>query len=848
MFRKISFILLLFVNQLSFSQSTDSKIDSLNNLLQTANDVDKIAIYIELSDIKIYEEDGLSYAKQAYELAKKIKDSNAQADALNAMGKVYYAQYQEDKALDCFIQSLSLSEKVNDLNLMGKNLRSIGQAYYAIDSIDKFKLYTNKALELSRRINDRLLEADALIDMGTLKTLEGKPDSALILLKQALNIRLEENAMLDVAHAYNRLGRLYDDIGETKNAIESYQKEIEIKESQGDFAGLYLAYYNLGRVHYRPGNYQLALEQFQNSLIIAERIRHQYYIAIACNEIGIIYENLSQSALSVDDNEIHFKKALEFHERALSLFKSDDNLTMVARSLNNIANTNSRLAINTFVAKYGEAWEDSLYKIPSNDILLSFSKTLDYYNQALEIFEEIEDAIEIAKVYINLGSHYNWVRNWTQAQDFINKGLGLAKKLNSRQEISNALFALGETNFRKGNLNLAERYFFESASIAEDLGLIDDLRHSYNKLSKIYEQQGEMANALIYYKKSTQIKDQIFSEKSQKAITEMQTKYETEKKEQEIKLLSNEKALLHSENQRQRLVIFITIGGLLVILAFAGLLINMIRQKQRANKILEEKNELISHQKQEITDSIRYASRIQNAILPSENLLNTALKEHFVLFLPRDIVSGDFYWFTKKDNKMVLVAADCTGHGVPGAFMSMLGVSFLYEIVNKEGIMQPAQILNMLRELVKVTLSQTGKQNEQKDGMDISLSLLDLKKMRLEWAGAYNPLYLIRKGELIEYKADKMPVAIHINDDKTFTNNEIELQAGDTFYMFSDGFPDQFGGQDGRKFMSKRFKELLVEINHLSMEEQKNTLHQAHLKWREGYEQIDDVVIFGVRV
>jgi serine phosphatase RsbU (regulator of sigma subunit) len=848
MFRKIPFILLLFVNQLSFCQVADSKIDSLKHVLQNAKDIDKIAIYIELSDIKIFEEDGLSYAKQAYELAKKIKDIKAQADALNAMGKVFYAQYQEDKALDCFIQSLSFSEKVNDLNLMGKNLRSIGQAYYAIDSIDKFKLYTNKALELSRRINDRLLEADALIDMGTLKTLEGNPDSALILLKQALNIRLEENAMLDVAHAYNRLGRLYDDIGETKNAIESYQKEIEIKESQSDFAGLYLAYYNLGRVHYRLGNYQLALEQFQNSLIIAERIKHQYYIAIACNEIGIIYENLSQSALSVDDNEVHFRKALEFHERALSLFKLDENLAMVARSLNNIANTNSRLAINSFVAMYGEAWEDSLYKIPSNDILLSFSKTIDNYNQALEIFEQIEDDIEIAKVYINLGSHYNWVRNWTQAQDFINKGLGLAKKLNSRQEISNALFALGETNFRKGNLNQAERYFFESASIAEELGLIDDLRHSYNKLSKIYEQQGEMTNALVYYKKSTQIKDLIFSEKSQKAITEMQTKYETEKKEQEIKLLSNEKALLNSENQRQRLVIFITIGGLLVILAFAGLLINMVRQKQRANKILEEKNELISHQKQEITDSIRYASRIQNAILPSENLLNTALKEHFVLFLPRDIVSGDFYWFTKKDNKMVLVAADCTGHGVPGAFMSMLGVSFLYEIVNKEGIMQPAKILNMLRELVKVTLSQTGKQNEQKDGMDISLSLLDLNNMHLEWAGAYNPLYLIRNGELIEYKADKMPVAIHINDDKPFTNNEIDLKPGDTFYMFSDGFPDQFGGQEGRKFMSKRFKELLVEINHLTMDEQKNTLHQAHLKWREGYEQIDDVVIFGVRV
>ena len=181
----------------------------------------------------------------------------------------------------------------------------------------------------------------------------------------------------------------------------------------------------------------------------------------------------------------------------------------------------------------------------------------------------------------------------------------------------------------------------------------------------VYEHLKDMNKALVYFKKSTQIKDQLFSEKSQKAITEMQTKYETEKKEQEIKLLSNEKALLHSENQRQRLIIFITIGGLLVILAFAGLLVNMIRQKQRANKILEEKNALISHQKQEITDSIRYASRIQKAILPSETLLSSTLKEHFVLFLPRDIVSGDFYWFTVKDQKMVLVAADCTGHGVP---------------------------------------------------------------------------------------------------------------------------------------------------------------------------------------
>lgn len=848
MLRNLIFFLVFLSGLLSFSQNNGNKIDSLILQLNEAKEVDKIEVLLELSDLKILEEEGLSFANQAYELAKKLKDQKAEIDALNAIGKYYYANYQEDRALEYFLLSLSLAEKINDLKLMGKVFRNIGQTYYYLDSFDKSYDYTLRTLDISIRTSDRLLEADALIDLGTLAFNRGNSDSAQVYMNKALKIRMEEKAMLDVALAYNRLGNLYFEIGESSKAIESFNKEIEIKEAQGDFGGLVIACYNLGRVHFRLGNYQLSLEQFQKSLSIAEKINNLHIVARSCNEIGMVYENLSQSALAVRDNEANFKKALEFHERALKLYQEDNKLPLVGQSLNNIANTHSRLAINQFVAQYGEAWEDSLQKISTNVILSTFGKTFEYYNQALEIFEQIEDKKEIANVNINLGCHYNWARNWTQAKKHINIGLNLAKELNSPLEISNALFTLGETSFRQGNFELAERYLLESAKIAEDLELKDVLRHSYNKLSKVYEQQGNMAKALDFFRKSTLIKDQIFSEQSQKAITEMQTKYETEKKEQEIKLLNNQQELQTSIIQRQKLTIGITIGGLLVILAFAVLLINMVRQKQKANRILEEKNELISHQKQEITDSIRYASRIQNAVLPSSNLLSESLRDHFVLFLPRDIVSGDFYWFTKRNNKMVIVAADCTGHGVPGAFMSMLGVSFLYEIVSKENIMQPAEILNALRELVKVTLSQTGKMNEQKDGMDISLSVLDLQNMHLQWAGAYNPLYLVRKGELTEYKADKMPVAIHINDYKPFTNNEIDLQPGDCFYMSSDGFADQFGGEEGRKFMSKRFKELLININNLTMEEQKEALLQAHLQWRTGYEQIDDVVVFGVKV
>jgi serine phosphatase RsbU (regulator of sigma subunit) len=838
---------LLLITQIAFAQRLSSKEDSLLHVVDNVKDAEKISIFIELSDLRIYEEDGLIYANKAYNLAKSTKNRQAEAEALNTIGRFYVIHYEETKALEYFFNSLSIAESVDNKQLNGKILRNIGQAYYYLDSLEKSKLYSLKTLDLSIKNKDKLLEADALIDLGVLLHRNSKSDSALIYMKQALEIRLEKKALLDAALAYSRIGKVYFEMGLYLKSIENYLKEIELKEALND-SGLPIAYYNLGRIHRTIGNYQLALEQYQKSLSIFEKLRNTSYIARVSSEIGLVYENLSRSSLAVQENESNFRKALEFHKAALAIYEDENNLPQIAQSLNNIANNHSRLAINTFVKQYGELWEDSLISLSSSVIQATFGSTFDYYNRALAIFQQINDEREIAAVNINLGSHHIYTRNWALSLEHLNKGIRLARELNSMHQVSIALFHLGESYFRQANLDLAEQNLLQSVKISEELGIKDMMMHNNQKLSKVYEKKGNLSKALKHFNVYNLIKDDLFSEQSQKVITEMQTKYETEKKEQEIKLLNNERALQHSVIQRQRLTLAITIGGLLVIIAFAGLLINMVRQKQRANKILEEKNELISHQKQEITDSIRYASRIQNAVLPSPVILSEALKEHFVLFLPRDIVSGDFYWFTKQQNKMILVAADCTGHGVPGAFMSMLGVSFLYEIVNKEGVMEPARILNMLREFVKLTLSQTGKKDEQKDGMDISLCMLDIESMRLEWAGAYNPLILIRDGEIIEYKANKMPVAIHITDHQPFTNHEIDLQSNDRFYMFSDGFPDQFGGEDGRKFMSKRFKQLLLDIHQKPMAEQREILHAEHLSWRGNHEQIDDIVVFGVRV
>lgn len=841
---------LIFMGHLFFSQAAPTNpVDSLENLLKSQKGADRFKTLLLLSEEMRLEEKGLDYVQQAYDLARSMKNPTREAEALYAIGRYYYVNEQEPVALNYLFSALEIYTASNQKPAMAKIQRVIGLCYFYLDSLEKSAEYLNRALALSKEAGDKIQTAEALIDLGKLLAGQQKYSQAESSQLEALAILKAHGTEQDIFKAYNGLGRIYYDSGEYQKSIEAYLKEIEIRESLNDLWGVALASHNLGRTHRTIGNYQLALELYQKSLTLSEKLNNKKFIAANCNDIGLVYANLSRSDLAIKDNEVNFRKALEFHEKALKIYREENNRKEIALQLNNIANNYSRLAINNFVAKYGEAWDDSLYRLSANQIVKEFSRAFDYYNQALVIFEELKETQEIINANINLGSHYIYTRNWQKSKEHLSRALNMAKQQNSAYDIALAQYQSGENAYRQKNYESAEQFFLQSLSTSNSLGVKDLAMFNHKKLARLYEVIGDLQKSLYHFKSYNLIKDEIFSENSQKAITEMQTKYETEKKEQELKLMKNQDELQKSVIQRQRLMIALAVGGLLVILAFSVLLINMVRQKQRANKILEEKNELISHQKQEITDSIRYASRIQGAVLPSATLLSESLTDHFVLFLPRDIVSGDFYWFTKQGNRVVLVAADCTGHGVPGAFMSMLGVSFLYEIVNKEGVLEPAKILNMLRELIKVTLSQTGKQNEQKDGMDISLSVLDMENMRLEWAGAYNPLYLIRNKELIDYKADKMPIAIHVNDHQEFTNHQIEIQPGDAFYMFSDGYSDQFGGDDGRKFMSKRFKQLLVDISHLPMDEQKEILYKEHMNWRgEGFEQVDDIIVFGVRV
>ena len=397
--------------------------------------------------------------------------------------------------------------------------------------------------------------------------------------------------------------------------------------------------------------------------------------------------------------------------------------------------------------------------------------------------------------------------------------------------------------------------------IAKEIGALLRVKEAYDGLTHLYKKQKDYKNAYEYHQLFSKAKDSLFNEEKSKDIGKLEAQYEYDKKLQKQTLEQEKKEAVAAEKSRkQKVIIWAVSSGLLMLLLFMGFLYNRFRliRKQKniiedQKKIVEEKNSLVEQKNKDITDSILYAERIQNAMLPTDKQIKELLPESFVLFKPKDIVSGDFYWMTEKAGKVFFTAADCTGHGVPGAFMSMIALSLLNETVNEKGITKPSDIFYEVRKGFITFLKQTD--DGQRDGMDAVLCALDKKTSELQFATANNPLYLIRNGNLQETKPDKQPVGLLHGEQKPFTNHKIQLQKGDTIYILSDGYQDQFGGEKGKKFMTKRLKKLFIDNSAKSMDEQKQILNKTIEDWKAcpdqpggSSEQVDDILIIGVRI
>jgi serine phosphatase RsbU (regulator of sigma subunit) len=403
---------------------------------------------------------------------------------------------------------------------------------------------------------------------------------------------------------------------------------------------------------------------------------------------------------------------------------------------------------------------------------------------------------------LGIASTYEEMGELAKAYEYYGEGMRDSDKRCALQ----CELGIGRIYCLQGETLKAEEVLTNALLIAKDLsanGLIADI---YLALSTLYETLNNPGKAFETYKLYQKAKEEVLNEEAKNRLKNIEISYAIEKSEREKEIF------------RLRNV-----------------------ELKAAYDIIDEKNK-------EITSSINYARYIQEAILPQPQEVTWLASRMFILYIPKDIVSGDFYWFTEKDGKTIVVAADCTGHGVPGALMSMLGISLLEEIVNKRGIVNADEILNNLRVEVIRSLKQEGVDSKSKDGMDISLVVIDNAKSVAQFAGAYNSLYLVRNGELMEYKADKMPIAIHHKMDSLFTNHSFELKTNDMLYICSDGFQDQFGGSEGKKFMTKNLKSLFSEVSLLPIESQKEELLKQYQSWKGDYEQVDDVVVVGIKI
>lgn len=595
-----------------------------------------------------------------------------------------------------------------------------------------------------------------------------------------------------IINSYDNLAYLYQGFSENEKAITYMLKALKVKEELNDITGVSTSLAGLAGVYYKMNNFKLALNYFNQSLEIenkTEKSSNEGYVrqgAIIGN-IGLCYVGLGE-----------IDKGLENYLKAVELYIE-----------HGLEESNG-----SFYGNIG-----LIYLKDKQD----YNQALIYLKKAALLHEKNEDISALSTAYGGLCEIYSIQNDFANALIYGKKAL-------------------------------------KNAKLSEDKGSILEANKS---LALVFYNNKDYQLAYEYIKAAFEVKDSIFNETSSQQIAEMQTKYDTEKKETENNLLKTKQALDKAALDKKATQQYILLIGLGLTLIIVFYVVYSLNEKKKINKLLNTKNQIIEEKNKDITDSINYAKRIQGAILPEENLI-LAHYESFIYYQPKDIVSGDFYWIKEIGNKFYFSVVDCTGHGVPGAFMSIIGFNSLNRIVEDLQLSETGLILDKLNELVLHSIRKQDKDGSSiRDGMDISLCCIDLENETLEFSGANNPLYLIRTTtnttenlpitltekdyNLIEIKADKMAIG-GVENTKKYRTHFLQLQKGDTVYLFSDGYADQFGGPKSKKFMYKQFKQLLITIQEQPMEEQKNILDKTILNWRGDLDQIDDICVMGVRI
>jgi tetratricopeptide (TPR) repeat protein len=730
------------------------------------------------------------------------------------------------------------------------------------NNFEKMLLYAEQAEKISDSLNFPKGKAESFRIKGLYYDRNADFSKALEYFLNSIKISEQLGDKTGVSKCFNSIGNIYRIQSDYPKALDNYFKSLKLAEESRDETMVAKCYNNVGDVYKFQGNYLKALEYFQNSLEIFERLKDATGISKCYINIGRIYEYQED-----------FRKAIEFYEKSLPLLND----------------TKDKLGLLQCYLDIGDVYTKKK----------EFTKALEYLQKSLTIAKELGHKIGQANALKDIGLIYLQMENFEKAHDYFEKGQKIGISIGSKSHLAWNYIGFSEIHLKLKETKMALVYGLKAYSLAKETGELELIKTCSEALSQQYAALGSYKDAYEFHVLFKNLNDSLQSHENIKRLTasEYEFEYKQQKEKQQIELEQQKKDVAYAEeNRRNKTILFVLIGGLiyLLIILIAGFIsyrdkkrknVTLIIQKREISEKNEEllqmneeisaqrdelelrsiellvKNEKIEIQHLKIQNSITYASRIQSAILPDQNFISLLYPEHFIMFRPRDIVSGDFYFVKQFRNFSIVAAADCTGHGVPGAFMSLLGISSLNEIITKQEITKSSLILDELRIQIKNSLQQSGERGEQHDGMDIALCVINLETYEMSFSGAHNPCWIFRTKnaqsdahnnlesdfEFIELPSDRQPVGVFLKE-RPFTEHTFQLQDNDIFYIFSDGFQSQFGDEKNEKFKINNFKKLLSNINLLPKQEQKQILENTFNNWKGKRDQTDDVLVIGIRI
>lgn len=666
----------------------------------------------------------------------------------------------------------------------------------------------------------------AVLNLLSKEFLQASPDSALYYAEQQLTLAKRSGVELQLAKATASRATAIARKGNDSLAIELYLAALKYKLPKKEIRFQASLHQQMGRAYYHLANYDLALNSFYKALALQEGDSMKIDRASTLNSIGNVFYFTSKS------------EAVGYYEQSLKIHQSMGNLEGIASQLGNLG---------------------LIYLSEKN-----YKKGIEYSEQSLQHYRKLGNERSIARSEVNLALAYKEAGNTDKALPHAKESLLIASKLKDKRGIATATIMIGNIYLKMNDCKVAIGYYEPGVALMKELGMRSYEWETSYFLAQCYMKVGQKDKALELFPRAIEMRDSIYEGEMKSLITEKDAKYQTLQKEGQIKLLTAE-AEVSELKLRKRETYLLAASIITFLLGIVSLVVFFFyRVRTKANVILEKKNSeisaqnlLIEEKNLHITDSIRYAERLQAAILPKDEAFKKHFKQSHILYRPKDIVSGDFYWMETVGERVFLAVADCTGHGVPGAMVSMVGFQGLNKAVLEEKLTSPAQILQRLSDHIEEAFEKSG--GTVKDGMDICLVAIDTRTRTVNYAGAHNALWVLSSKEdlpnanlreeqdgkrMFELKADRRSIGGFM-DAGTFTEAQFQLNAGDQLFLFSDGFADQFGGPDGKKMGSKRMRETVREM---ALAGKLSALGTIFEDWKGTEEQVDDVTVISVMV